>query len=169
MTEASYRAQVALLNASLVHQFEGACFNIGPKRFQDNLAKLALNLMFILTLFFRFDQLIVASELLPKTPTLKEFQRYAKSCYYYRIGDYLLLSMKPAPDTFDKNQFLAGLCAYAVSLAHQFNEFDPQETYAPHEAFNILELRVLLAQNQVFGGGINAILEALKGNKVFII
>jgi hypothetical protein len=46
-------------------------------------------------IIFRFDRLVVQSQSLPKTESLKEFQCYAKSCLYYRIGDYLLLSLKP--------------------------------------------------------------------------
>lgn len=140
-----------MLNASLIHQFDGACYGIGSKRFQDN--------------FTSFDTLLVASEKLPKTANLTEFQRYAKSCFYYRIGDFLLLSSFKQ-DSFDKNQFATALCAYAIALDHQIGQSDAGEIHLSAESFNILELKLLLSQNLSAAGGIASIVEALRNNEV---
>ncbi|KAI6189310.1 hypothetical protein M3Y99_01945100 [Aphelenchoides fujianensis] len=152
LTESAYRAQAALLNAALVNQLEGVLHHTATKRFQD--------------LFQRLDLLISQSSTLPKTPTLIEFQRYAKSSLYYRLGDFLLTPAKPNNDGVEKSQFLSAMCAYALALDYLCRGTASHEITSAAEAFNVLELHILLSTNLPHIGGQEALREALLSDKL---
>ncbi|KAI6175245.1 hypothetical protein M3Y99_01979000 [Aphelenchoides fujianensis] len=152
LTEGSYRAQVALMNAALVNQLEGVLHHTATKRFQD--------------LFQRLDLLISQSSTLPKTPTLIEFQRYAKSSLYYRLGDFLLTPAKPNNDGVEKSQFLSAMCAYALALDFLCRDTASHEITSAAEAFNVLELHVLLSAHLPHVGGPEALREALLSDQL---
>ncbi|KAI6199627.1 SSD domain-containing protein [Aphelenchoides besseyi] len=120
LTEDSYRAQVVLINAALIHQLEGVHHHTSTKRFQD--------------LFHKFDLVISQSASLRTSPSLVEFQRYAKSCLYYRLGDYLLT---PMHDIIDQTQFITALCAYALALDYLCRGSTSHDISTAAEAFNL--------------------------------
>lgn len=79
LTEDTYRAQVCLLNAALLLQLQGA-FHF----FEANRAKQC---------FARFDALLLESGKLQQTSALKEFHGFAKSAFYFRLGDVHLVNL----------------------------------------------------------------------------
>ncbi|KAI6186437.1 hypothetical protein M3Y98_00132500 [Aphelenchoides besseyi] len=152
LTEDSYRAQVVLINAALIHQLEGVHHHTSTKRFQD--------------LFHKFDLVISQSASLRTSPSLVEFQRYAKSCLYYRLGDYLLTPVKPMHDIIDQTQFITALCAYALALDYLCRGSTSHDISTAAEAFNVLELNIVLASSLSSIGGQTRLQEALLNEKL---
>lgn len=70
------------------------------------------------------------------------------------------------PEPFDKSHFLAALAAYAIALDHLCSGNEAYEIHSSAEAFNIMELKALLAHNSLTADGFTGIAETLRDNKV---
>ncbi|KAI6213387.1 hypothetical protein M3Y94_00144300 [Aphelenchoides besseyi] len=116
--------------------------------------------------FHKFDLVISQSASLRTSPSLVEFQRYAKSCLYYRLGDYLLTPVKPMHDIVDQTQFITALCAYALALDYLCRGSTSHDISTAAEAFNVLELNIVLASSLSSIGGQARLQEALLHEKL---
>ncbi|KAI1729301.1 hypothetical protein DdX_01533 [Ditylenchus destructor] len=109
LTEGSYRAQAAILNALLTHHLD-----FTTNKFLDTKAEIYLK---------QFDTLVARSSTLEKTGTLEELQRLVKCLLYARVGDYLMGWLKfQKKDGEDRTKhtgtLILALCAYALALEH---------------------------------------------------
>ncbi|KAI1721275.1 hypothetical protein Ddc_07724 [Ditylenchus destructor] len=109
LTEGSYRAQAAILNALLTHHLD-----FTTNKFLDTKAEIYLK---------QFDTLVARSSTLEKTGTLEELQRLVKCLLYARLGDYLMgwlkFQKKDGEDRTKHNgTLILALCAYALALEH---------------------------------------------------
>uniref|UniRef100_A0A914C3S6 Uncharacterized protein n=1 Tax=Acrobeloides nanus TaxID=290746 RepID=A0A914C3S6_9BILA len=129
----SYRAQIVILNGLLVE-------NIGTITSGNSLK----NVESYLT---QFDRLVAKSSTLPKNSELEEVQKYARSLLYFRLGDFILVSMK-YNNAYDENAFVLALCAYAIALDHlKKGALSSIFSMEAAEILNIVELYVLLKSN----------------------
>uniref|UniRef100_A0A1I7RNV6 CHAT domain-containing protein n=1 Tax=Bursaphelenchus xylophilus TaxID=6326 RepID=A0A1I7RNV6_BURXY len=149
LCEPSFRSQVALLNASLLHQFNG-CFVF----FDTERAKQCLT---------RFDYLIGLSTTLEKTKSLISFQSYAKSCFYYRLGDYHLATLlRTNAETVDQTHLCIVVTCYAFGLHHLTNGKAVADLKTVAERLNLLELVLLINGNLKYIGGQKVLRDFIK-------
>lgn len=113
--------------------------------------------------------MVARSSTLAKTSDLEEVQKYAKSLLYYRLGDYLLVSMK-SKNTYDEDAFILALCAYAIALDHlRKGSLSSIVAMESAEILNIVELYMLLKNNMDLLSDMSKFQTAMNDDKVFFV
>ncbi|CAD5222891.1 unnamed protein product [Bursaphelenchus okinawaensis] len=144
LTESSILAQVALLNAALRHQFQGTFMYFDSER-----AKQCLS---------RFDYVLGQLAALKKSETSDQLHYYAKSSFYYRLGDYHLATLiKTNVESVDQSHLSVVVCCYSFALYHLLKGRAVTDLKTSSDQFNMLELSLLISGNLKYIGGAKAL------------